>query len=158
MRKRKWMISIASVSLSFALLSGLAVAKASAQEKDDDTCKGEKQSAASPKRESPFACDRLALNPEARKRHLDELGPALRSVRKAVRELPDGYEFQFPSDPKTIAMVAEWAAGERLCCPFFDIQLRMEREGGPFWLRLSGRKGTKDFIKVDGSSWVKPVS
>jgi hypothetical protein len=106
--------------------------------------------------ESPFACDRLALDPEARKRHFEELGPALRSMRKAIKELPDGYEFQFPSDPKIIAMVAEWAAGERLCCPFFDIQLRMEAEGGPFWLRLTGRKGTKDFIKVDGASWVKP--
>jgi hypothetical protein len=63
-------------------------------------------------------------------------------MRKAVRELPDGYEFQFPSDPKSIAMVAEWAAGERLCCPFFNIQLRMEAEGGPFWLRVTGRKGT----------------
>ena len=79
-------------------------------------------------------------------------------MRKAVRELPDGYEFQFPSDSKSIAMVAEWAAGERLCCPFFNIQLRMEAEGAPFWLRVTGRKGTKEFIKVDGASWVQPVN
>lgn len=155
MKKRKCMISIASAGLSFALLAGLGAAKASAAQNDGDNGKGEKQGVASSKHESLFACDRLALDSEARKRHFDELGPALRAVRKAVRELPDGYEFQFPSDPKTIAMVAEWAAGERLCCPFFDIQLRMEPEGGPFWLRLTGRKGTKEFIKVDGASWIK---
>ena len=155
MRKRKWMISIASVGVSVALLSCFA---ASATQNEGDSCDRDKHQAASTKHESPFACDRLALDPEARKRHFDELGPELRSLRKAVRELPDGYEFQFPADPKTIALVAEWAAGERLCCPFFDIQLRMEPEGGPFWLRLTGRKGTKDFIKVDGASWIKSVS
>jgi hypothetical protein len=52
--------------------------------------------------------------------------------------------------------MAEWAAGERLCCPFFNIQLRLEAEGGPFWLRLTGREGTKQFIHVDGASWIKP--
>ena len=158
MRKRKWMISMASAGLTLVLLSGLAVVKASAEQKDGASCDRKEHQATASKHESPFACDRLALDPVARKRHFDELGPDLRSMRKAVRELPDGYEFQFPSDPKTIALVAEWAAGERLCCPFFDIQLRMEPEGGPFWLRLTGRRGTKDFMKVDGASWIKAVS
>jgi hypothetical protein len=105
--------------------------------------------------ESPFACDRLALDAEARRRHFEELGPELRTLKEGVRELSNGYELRFPSDAKTIALVAEWAAGERLCCPFFDIQLRMEREGGPFWLKLTGRKGTKDFIKADAAGWIK---
>ena len=155
MRKRKWMISISCAGLSLALLSALAMAKSDGEAKTDAKCKSDATPAATSSHESPFACDRLALDPEARKRHFDELGPALRSMRKAVRELPDGYEFQFPADPKSIAMVAEWAAGERLCCPFFNIQLRMDPEGGPFWLRLTGRKGTKEFIEVDGASWIR---
>src|SRR5215467_5251728 len=155
MKKRKWMIPLTGSVLSLALLSSFGALKASAEQKSGDSCDRKEHQAANTKHESPFACDRLALDPGARKRHFDELGPALRSMRKAVRELPNGYEFQFPSDPKTIAMVAEWAAGERLCCPFFDIQLRMEPEGGPFWLRLTGRKGTKEFIQVDGASWIK---
>ena len=109
------------------------------------------------KTESPFACNRLALTPEARKRHFDELGPKLRSMRKSVRELADGYEFEFPADPATVQLVAEWAAGERLCCPFFNIEMRMEEENGPFWLRLTGRPGTKEFIKVDAASWTKTI-
>jgi hypothetical protein len=106
------------------------------------------------KQESPFACDRFALSPADRKRHFDELGPTLRSLKTAVRELPDGYAFQFPADPKTVQLVAEWAIGERACCPFFDVDLRMEREGGPVWLTLTGRAGTKDFIKVDAAAWI----
>ncbi len=102
-----------------------------------------------PKRESAFACDRLVLTPEARKRHFDELGPALRAITKGTRELSDGYEFEFPSDSASFKLVSEWAAGEHLCCPFFDIDLRLEREGGAFWLRLTGREGVKQFIRQD---------
>ena len=95
------------------------------------------------KRESPFACDRMALNAEARKRHFDELGPALRPLVKNVRELTNGYEFEFPFNADTYRLVTEWTGGEHLCCPFFDIDLRLEREGGAFWLRLTGREGVK---------------
>ena len=112
-------------------------------------------SAAQTQRESPFACDTMAFTPEARKRHFQELGPALRSLRKSVRELGDGYEFEFPADQNTFQLVTEWAIQERLCCPFFDIDVRLDREGGPLWLRLTGREGVKDFIKVDGAKWIK---
>jgi hypothetical protein len=105
--------------------------------------------------ESPFACNRLALSPEQRKRHFDELGPTLRSLKKGVRELPNGYEFEFPADPKTVQLVAEWAVGERACCPFFDIDMRLKREGGSLWLGLTGREGVKQFIQADGAAWIK---
>jgi hypothetical protein len=101
------------------------------------------------KRESPFACDALALSPEARKRHFEELQPALLKLKKSTRELPDGYEFEFPADNSTYQLLTEWAFQERLCCPFFDIDLRFDREGGPLWLRLTGRPGTKEFIKEE---------
>ena len=98
---------------------------------------------------SPLACNAFALSPEVRKRHFEELGPALLKLKKSTRELPDGYEWEFPADNKTYQLLTEWTFQERLCCPFFDIDLRFEREGGPLWLRLSGRPGTKDFIKVE---------
>ena len=109
-----------------------------------------------PKHESPLACDRLALTPEQRKRHFEELGPMLRSLKTSVRELPDGFEFQYPSDMRTYQVVAEWAAGERVCCPFLEIDLRSEPEGGPLWLRLTGRDGVKKFIQAEGAAWIKP--
>ena len=101
-----------------------------------------------------LACNAFALSPEQRNRHFDELGPALRALKKSVRELGDGYEFEFPADAATLQLLAEWTVQERMCCPFFDINLRLEREGGPLWLRLTGRKGTKEFIKVEAAAWI----
>jgi hypothetical protein len=98
---------------------------------------------------SPFACNAFALSPEVRKRHFEELGPALLKLKKTTRELSDGYEFELPADNKTYQLLTEWAFQERLCCPFFDINLRFDREAGPLWLRLTGRPGTKDFIKME---------
>ena len=107
------------------------------------------------RRESPFACNVSALSPAERTRHFDELGPKLRALRTAVRELPDGYELEFPADAPTYRLLTEWAAGERLCCPFFDVDVRSDREGGPLRLRLTGREGVKRFIEADGAEWVK---
>ena len=98
---------------------------------------------------SPFACNALALSPEIRKRHFEELGPALLKLKKSTRELPDGYAFELPPDKETYQLLTEWAFQERLCCPFFDIDLRFDRENGPLWLRLTGRPGTKEFIKME---------
>jgi hypothetical protein len=103
--------------------------------------------------ESPFACDRNALTPEARKRHFDELGPALKTRVKSIRELSDGFAFEFPPDTGTFQLVSEWVGGERLCCPFFDIDVHVEREHGALWLRLAGREGVKQFIRADFARW-----
>jgi hypothetical protein len=103
----------------------------------------------SAKHESPFACNAFALSPELRKRHFEELGPALLKLKKSIRELPDGYEFELPADNTTYQLLTEWAFQERLCCPFLDIELRFDRENGPLWLRLTGRPGTKEFIREE---------
>jgi hypothetical protein len=98
---------------------------------------------------SPFVCSAFALSPQVRKRHFEKLGPALLKLKKSTRELPDGYEFEFTADNSTYQLLTEWAYQERLCCPFFDIDLRFDRESGPLWLRLTGRPGTKEFIKME---------
>ncbi|HXH37129.1 MAG TPA: hypothetical protein VNN08_00735 [Thermoanaerobaculia bacterium] len=113
------------------------------------------QTSATATHESPLACDRLALSATERKRHFDELGPMLIRLKTGVHELANGYELEFPSDAKTFALVAEWVEQERRCCPFFDIDVRINREGGPLSLRLTGRKGTKEFIEADGKDWIR---
>jgi hypothetical protein len=104
--------------------------------------------------QSPFYCDRSMLS-AAERAHKDEIGGRLASVRRGVRELPDGYEFQFPGDTSTLQQVNDWIVTERLCCPFFDFDLRLGRENGTIALRLTGRKGTKEFIKADFGRWLK---
>jgi hypothetical protein len=105
------------------------------------------------KTETPFACVPEALSPAERKRHFDELGPMLRKLSTGIRELKDGYAIDFPPDRKTFDLVSEWAIQEKLCCPFFDITVRLGREGGPLSLILTGRKGTKEFIHDDFGPW-----
>ena len=58
--------------------------------------------------ESPFACDTMALTSEIRKRHFEVLSPMLVSMRSAVRELANGYEFEFPNNQKTFQLLTEW--------------------------------------------------
>ena len=52
-------------------------------------------------------------------------------------------------------LIAEWTAVEHVCCPFFDIELRLDRECSATWIRLTGRPGTKEFIRMDLKGWLK---
>jgi hypothetical protein len=120
-----------------------------------DSCTAPAQTTARADHASIFACNFLAFSAKERKRHFEELGPTLRHLRTDVRELANGYEFDFPSDAKTFALVTEWAEQERRCCPFFDIDIRINRGGGPLTLRLTGGKGTKEFIQAGAADWIR---
>jgi hypothetical protein len=101
-----------------------------------------------------FACNMKAMTPAQRKRHSEVLSPALQSAKLSVSELADGYAFQFRSDAKTFQTVAEWVGNERLCCPFFDFDIRVGDESAPMTLRISGPDGVKQFIKAELSGLV----
>jgi hypothetical protein len=117
------------------------------------TCAQGTDSSQECKPESPLACNAWALSPEERNRHFNELGPTLRSLKKSVRELENGYEFEFPGDRATLQLLAEYAIQERECCPFFEINLRFEPERGGAWLRLTGRKGAKEILRLAIAAW-----
>jgi hypothetical protein len=104
--------------------------------------------------ESPFRCDMSMLSPETITRK-DAIGASLAKKELGRSALPNGYEFRFPGDGQTISDVAEWIVTERLCCPFFDFDLALSREGGTLALRLTGRPGTKAFIEADFTRWMK---
>lgn len=107
---------------------------------------------------SPFACVMSALSPAERKQHFEEYGPRLRKSLKDIRELPHGYEFAFATDKETYQMLSTWMFQERLCCPFFDLALRIDREGGATWLSLTGRDGVKDFMRAEFEPWFRKGS
>ena len=97
--------------------------------------------------ESPIACDVAGLDAGQRSRQR-EVFATLRSAFQEVREMPEGYAFRVPSSTPHILTVAEFISLERVCCPFLDFTLEVEREGGPLWLRLTGRDGVKEFLKT----------
>jgi hypothetical protein len=94
--------------------------------------------------DSPFACNLKAISPELRKHH-EEHTVALFTAVAERHELKDGFEFRL-SNSVSLPEAAEWVELESKCCPFFDFQLERKREGGPLWLRLTGRPGVKQFI------------
>jgi hypothetical protein len=96
---------------------------------------------------SRLACDRQALSATQRERHFNVLVPYLRSRIQGVKELEDGYEFEFTGDLAALALAADWADGEHLCCPFFEIDLKLE--AGAVWLRLTGPEGAKELIRSE---------
>jgi hypothetical protein len=115
---------------------------------------GQGPTSKNPKPETPFFCDRTALTPEQRKRQ-QELSKILGSSVLGIHELPDGFEFKFPSDPANYKALTELSPLEHACCPFFDISIRLEREGGKLWWQLTGREGVKQFIHAEFSPWIK---
>lgn len=99
-----------------------------------------------------FACDMSALSSEQRSRY-QELAKILQALLRGTHELSDGYEFEFPLRAETQDALTEITSLERVCCPFFDASIRLEREGGRLWWRLTGREGVKAFIRAEFSPW-----
>ncbi|MGH9426236.1 MAG: hypothetical protein ACRD2L_08035 [Terriglobia bacterium] len=142
------LVTFSALSLSFFT----AGSTAAIQSKDGKTPKSKEQAMTKTKdaagKESPFACNVAGISAEQRPRYM-ALAKKLISAKQEVRELKDGYAFRFSSESSTIQELAEFIAFERLCCPFFDFEMVIEREGGPAWLRLRGREGVKEFIRIE---------
>ena len=100
------------------------------------------------KEESPFACDMTAIAADQRDAHLATINKLFRAV-ESIRELPNGYSVRLPNESAILVTAEEFIALERLCCPFFDFNLEIEREGGAVWLSLTGREGVKPFIMAE---------
>jgi hypothetical protein len=48
-----------------------------------------------------------------------------------------------------LAVMAEFVANERLCCPFFGFEIAVERGGGPAWLRITGEGEAKRVLEAE---------
>ena len=105
--------------------------------------------------ETPFACDMSAIPPEERGGHIAAIQAVFGAVEE-VRELPDGYSFRLANETGLLLKVADFLAKERLCCPFFGFELRIEPEGGAVWLSLTGREGIKPFIQAEIGQALRP--
>ena len=89
-----------------------------------------------------------AIAPDQRSAHIETIKKPFHAVQ-GMRELPEGYAFELPNESDVLLTASEFIINERLCCPFFDFTLEVEREGGPMWLSLKGRDGVKPFIMAE---------
>jgi hypothetical protein len=94
---------------------------------------------------TPLACDLLALNKVQRERRF-VLAQLLQVGICKVTELADGWAFHV--DHKSIIRdhLEEFAALERLCCPFLNIVVQSNAEGGGTALEIAGGDGAKQFV------------
>jgi hypothetical protein len=101
-----------------------------------------------PAQVSGFYCNLKALTPAERAHH-GLLTLKLMGAKLETKELPDGYGFRFDAGSVSLAELADWVANEKKCCPFFDFDIQLERNGGALWLKLSGSDGVKQFIRSE---------
>jgi hypothetical protein len=97
---------------------------------------------------SPFFCNLKALTTSERVDH-EQLTMRLAQATRTTSEMPDGYAFELDASHISMLDLARWSEFERRCCPFFDFHLEARRESGPLTLRLTGRDGVKEFIRVE---------
>jgi|SRR6266851_330802 len=97
---------------------------------------------------SPFVCNMSVMTPEERKAHQETGQKIFQSVRQ-VKELQNGYALRLSTDSSMLKTVAQFIEMERLCCPFMKFVVEVGEEHGPLWVRITGRKGTKEFIREE---------
>jgi hypothetical protein len=98
-----------------------------------------------PRSEVILACNLNAI-PAAVREQWVETGKQVYAAVQEVQDLPDGYGFRLPPDSAILLKVAEYIANERLCCAFIHFTVEIESNGGPFWLRLTGGEGVKEYM------------
>jgi hypothetical protein len=99
-------------------------------------------------KESPLVCNDGALNALQRER-LVGLLREFRAAKQETRELADGYAFRLPASAGMIQDLAEYMSIVRLCSPYFETTLEVECEGGPVWLKITGRDGVKELVRTE---------
>jgi hypothetical protein len=97
-----------------------------------------------------------ALSSEQRARHR-ELGEALRSRLAAIRELADGFEFEFPLETNSYSALTELTPLEHACCPFFTISIVLRQDDQLVW-QVTGNEGVKRFIRHEFAPWFAGLS
>lgn len=97
--------------------------------------------------EQPIVCDLTVFSTTERKQIAAAVPGMFEAVQK-TQELPDGYAFQFPNEPGMFKALANFVEHERQCCPFYRFTLKVEPNGGPFWLQMTGGEGVKEFMQT----------
>ncbi len=91
-----------------------------------------------------IACE--LSTPELAARRRTVLAHLMSEVQE--RRITDlGLHLRFPPTKGIIATLGAFIEDERFSCGFLDFRLDVARGGGHVWLRLSGPRGTRQFLK-----------
>ncbi len=95
----------------------------------------------------PIVCDPNALTADQQVRWM-EIGMQMYKAVQEIQELSDGYALRLPGTSDMLMLVAEDLIMERLCCPFLTFTVELHPHPGPFWLKMTGHEGAKEFLKM----------
>ncbi len=73
----------------------------------------------------------------------------LKSLLKERKEESNSIRYKFESTDSNIDLISSFIKTERLCCDFFEFDLKVESDSQFLWLELSGPEGVKDFIREE---------
>ena len=96
-----------------------------------------------------IACNLGALSEEEKTRR-SAMAARVSARFQEIRETPDGYAARLDEDPKLVQGALEWFFLERRCCPFLQLEMRIEPSDGPVWLSFGGGPGVKEFLGTAG--------
>ena len=95
---------------------------------------------------SAVACK--LTSPEMQKRK----ATVIKSLKDKVlekKELENGYAYKFNGTDLVIDALTDFIKAERLCCEFFDFELKITGDASNTWLTITGPARAKDFIKTE---------
>jgi hypothetical protein len=96
------------------------------------------------KTEIPIACSLTDKElQERRKSVLERMAQSLIDVK----ELEDGFSYQFPAEDAVLQDLINVINLERKCCAFLDFKLILESQSKIIALELTGQEGTKETLK-----------
>lgn len=124
----KYLLLFLIVPISLSGFSQTANAKNTSMDKRTLTCK--------------------LTSPELQKRKTTIIANLKKQIIEK-KELSNGYSYKFKGIDKVIDELVTFIKTERLCCDFFDFEIKVNGNASFAWLTITGPKGTKDFIKSE---------
>ena len=88
----------------------------------------------------------LTLNEEQLQQRRRELLDHVKTSAISARELPDGYAYEFPPDPDTVAQLARLIALEHDCCRFLTFKIALVAGQDAAILEVTGPPKAKSLI------------
>lgn len=93
----------------------------------------------------PIVCK--LTSPELQKRK----ATVIASIKKVIiekKELSAGYSYRFEGSDHNIDLLTDFIKTERQCCNFFNFSIDIKNDQSA-WLKITGKKGVKDFIAAE---------
>jgi len=91
----------------------------------------------------PVACSLMPAELQERRRTLLS---KMRSVVSEVKELEDGFRYQFPLADDVLSELVKLIQLEHQCCPFLTFRLTIDAGTDSVSLEMTGPQGTKEFL------------